>query len=107
MFGQFAWFGIPFVPFVPGEAGVLVDGVDDAAGVGVADGSGLAALTMAAPPTVSSPTARSSDAATRLTPDGRVEGFEARTVGSSPDVSGAGMANSWSCMGGVPFNLAG
>jgi hypothetical protein len=67
MFGQCTWWG---VPFVPGEVGVVVDGVDDAAGFGVADGSGLAALTTAAPPTVRRPTARRSDAATRFTPEG-------------------------------------
>src|SRR5260221_13899804 len=66
MFGQFAWLG---VPFVPGAAGVVVDGDEDAAGAGVADGSGLAALTMAAPPTVRRPTARRSEAAMRLTPE--------------------------------------
>ena len=66
MFGQLAWFvpGVPGVVLVP----PLVDGVDNVAGVGVADGSGLAALTIAAPPTVRRPTARRREAATRFTP---------------------------------------
>jgi hypothetical protein len=104
MFGQFAWFG---VPFVPGAAGVVVEGDEDAAGAGLADGSGLAALTTAAPPTVRRPTARRSEAATRLMPDGLAAGVEVDMVGASPASSVGGMANSWSCMVGVPFRGAG
>jgi hypothetical protein len=81
MLGQLAWFGVPVVPGVP------VDGVDEAAGVGVADGSGLAALTMAAPPTVSRPMARRSDAATRFTPDVGTFGELSGMTGVSPEVS--------------------
>ena len=78
MFGQLAWFGVPVVP------GVVVDGVDDAAGVGVAEGSGLAALTMAAPPTVSRLTARRSEAATRLAPEVFPRGVLSLADGAAP-----------------------
>jgi hypothetical protein len=91
MFGQFAGLGVPVVP------GVVVDGVDDAAGAGVTDGSGLAALTIAAPPTVSRPTASSSDATTRFTP-------EVFAIGADSWVDGAVSEMSWSCMALVPFD---
>ena len=89
IFGQLAWFGVPVVP------GVLVDGVEEAAGVGVAEGSGLAALTIAAPPTDSRPTARRSDAATRFTPEALRIGAGSGADSIAPVISASGWSLSY------------
>jgi hypothetical protein len=105
--GQFARVAVPGAAALDGAVDPSVDGLVVVAGVGLADGSGLAADTTAAPPAMRSAAAIPAVRTVRRKPLGRVAGVldGSAGVGSCAGPPAACTSTLWGCTGSTGWSF--